>query len=435
MQRRWRPVVAAVVAAVTAITAGAFAAPPSTARHSVAGGTAGWVVTLPLTQQSRQELSATPTGTAYVMDVGSDAITLWHSGNFGVSWDPLTYLPGGISTFARARFASGTTGYLIDFNRMFRTTNGATTADGWTRLGGPPVAKGDTYEALELGVTGATVAVGGDVLGRRHVGCNVAQHSDIWTSHDGGLSWTDARLPKDSEVGSIRYANARDGVAIAWEMRPDGNPCEYIGDTNSVYVTHDGGRHFARVLRCAAHTGEMCTAAMFLDARRLLVGRNDGTMSASVNGGRTFTERPGLPTIAGAQPTKSTQDESFWIQGFDQAGGTIYATTKLGGAYLSTNAGQTWTRETTCDTAYSLGIGEVAAFDGERAIAGGPTCLSTRTTSPVAAGPVATQPLRPASLPPGTPDTVASTGGLSIRTFGGRVVLVRSLRPATSRAG
>jgi hypothetical protein len=166
---------------------------------------------------------------------------------------------------------------------------------------------------------------------------------------------------------------------------------------------------------------------MFRDSRRLLVGRNDGTMTSSVNGGRTFHEVPGLGTVVGLRPTQSAQDESFWIQGFAEAGGTLYATTKLAGAYLSTNGGQTWTRETTCDTAYSLGIGEVAAFDGARAIAGGPTCLSTRTTTVAAAAPGAVPPAGAAPAAGRVPgvDWVASRGGLSLALTGGRALLRR----------
>jgi len=371
-----------------------------------------------------------PNGTAYVMDVGSSTITLWHSSNFGATWDPLTYLPG-VSSFARARFATDKVGYLTDYSALYTTTDGATTATSWKRLPGPRMAKGDSFGLWELGVTGSTVSVGGEVSGPPHVGCNPPKHSDIWTSHDSGRTWVDARLPGYVGIGSIRFANARDGVALAWEFKPDGNPCEYLGSTNSVYVTHDGGRHFVRAAHCAAHAGELCTAAMFLDSHRLLVGRNDGTMTSSADGGRTFTERPGLPTVIGMQPTKAEQDDWFWIQGFAQAGGTLYATTKFAGAYLSTNSGQTWTRETTCDSTYTLGIGEVAAFDGTRAIAGGPTCLSTRLATPV--GAPATAPVT-GSAPTG-PDTVASAYGLTASVTAGRVVIVRSLRPAASRAG
>src|SRR3954453_4457457 len=110
--RRRLAAVAALLATV-AVGHGSSAAPTTPAAFA-APGSGGGAVSLPLSQQSRQVLSAMPDGTAYVMDVGSSAITLWHSSNFGVSWDPLTYLPG-ITSFARARFASDKVGFLSDF--------------------------------------------------------------------------------------------------------------------------------------------------------------------------------------------------------------------------------------------------------------------------------------------------------------------------------
>jgi len=383
------------------------------------GPTSAWAPTLPLSQQSRQELSAFADGTAYVFDVGSSAITLWHSGNHGLAWDALTYLPAGISSFAAARFATPKVGYLIDLYRIFTTTNGATTATSWRQLSGPKMAKGDSYQAYVLGVTGSTVAIGGATLPPLHNGCNPPKRADIFTSHDSGRTWIDAQLPADVEVGSVRYVSARDGVAWAWDMHPDGNPCEYLGDKASVWITHDGGKHFTRTLRCAAKQGEICTAAQFLDPRHLLVGRNDGTMTASTDGGRTFHEQPGLPTILGPQPTKSENDEAFWIQGFAYVDQTLFATTKFAGAYLSGNGGKSWIRENSCDTVYSLGIGEVAAFDSARAIAGGPTCIATRTDG----SPTAATNAVPVAAPSG-PDVVATaSSGLRQSISGGRLTV------------
>ncbi|MDQ1748242.1 MAG: Photosynthesis system assembly factor [Frankiaceae bacterium] len=402
-----------------------------TAGHATTGPASAWVPTLPLAQSSRQQLSAFRDGTAYVFDEGS-SITLWHSANHGLSWDPLTYLPAGLSGFARTRFASPKVGYLTDLDRVFTTTDGASTAIGWRQLAGPKLAKGDSYEAYELGVNGSTVAFGGVTDGPLHAGCNPPKHGDIWTSHDSGRTWVDARLPADAYVGSVRYVGARDGVAWAWDVHPDGTPCEYLGDSASVWVTHDGGRHFTRVLRCAHKPGEICTAAVFLDSRHLLVGRNDGTMTASSDGGRTFHEQAGLPTILGPQPTKSDNDEDFWIQGFAVADQVLFATTKFAGAYISGNGGASWIRETSCDTPYGLGIGDVAAFDGVRAIAGGPNCIATRTDGTTNGAGVPVPP--PAVRRPTGPDVVATAAGLR-QSISNGVLTVSRLRPAASPAG
>jgi hypothetical protein len=395
-----------------------------TAGHAAAPVSAG-VPTLPVAQGSRQEISALPDGTAYVLDAGS-SITLWHSANHGLSWDPLTYLPAGVSSFAQARFATPKAGYLIDLYRIFATNDGAATAGGWRQLAGPKLAKGDSYDAFTLGVTGSTVAIGGDTSGPVHLGCNPPKHADIWTSHDNGRTWIDAKLPADADVGSVRYVSARDGVAWAWDIHPDGKPCEYLGDKASVWVTHDGGRHFTRALRCAAQPGEICTAAQFLDPRHLLVGRNNGTMTESSDGGRTFHEQAGLPTVLGPQPTKSENDEDFWIQGFAFADQTLFATTKFAGAYVSGNGGKSWIRENSCDTPYGLGIGDVAAFDSERAIAGGPNCVATRTNGSPGAAAGSGRPERAAPASAGRvrgSDFAAAAGGVRRTISAGRLVV------------
>jgi len=387
------------VVAAAMLAAGFF----GTAGHATTAPVSAWVPTLFVSQGSFQQLSAFRDGTAYVMDVGTTT-TLWHSSNFGLSWDPLTYLPANVGAGAQARFANANVGYLISFDSIYTTTDGAKTATSWRKLSGPKLAKGDWFSASRIGVTGSTVAIGGETNGPLHLGCNPPKHADIWTSHDSGRTWIDAKLPANVDVGSVRYVSARDGVAWAWDMHPDGNPCEYLGDKSSVWVTHDGGRHFTRVLRCANSTGEICTAAVLLDPRHLLVGRNNGTMTASDDGGRTFHEQPGLPTVLGPQPTKSEDDEWFWIQGFAIADQTLFATTKFGGAFISGNGGKTWIRENSCDTPYGLGIGEIAAFDGTRAIAGGPNCIATRTDGTTSAAPIAL-PTHPVS---GGPDFAAA---------------------------
>jgi photosystem II stability/assembly factor-like uncharacterized protein len=413
--RRSRIAVAAALVLAAALTLPAAAtnrpAPPAKAP------TSAWVPTLPTSQQSRQFLTAFPEGTAYVFDVGN-AITLWHSDTAGLAWDALTYLPAGVSSFAQARFATPDTGYMADFNRLLVTTDGARTATSWKELSGPRLPKGYMYVANALGVTGSTVSFGADLHAPLHVGCNPPQSSHIWTSHDKGRTWVDARLPDQTLVSQVRFVTPRDGVALAYEMKPDGNPCEMMGSTNSVYVTHDGGRSFTNVHKCAVRSGEICTAAAFVDSRRLMVGRNDGSLAISTDGGRVFREQPALATIAGAQPTGTTYDEAFWVQGFASVGDTVYATTKLAGTYVSRDAGASWTRETSCDTGFSLGIGEVALFDANRAIAGGPTCVATRVTGPGAAS---TAPV-PASVGTGL-DWIGSAGGRTVSVRGGRVTL------------
>jgi hypothetical protein len=368
--------------------AAAALAPPAPAAPAAAPA-AGWVPTLPVTQQSWQMLSAFPDGTAYAFDRGSDAMTLWHSADYGLAWDPLTYLPAGADTFLSVRFADPTTGYAVDGPTLLRTTDGATTAASWRPMARPALPGRDSLFADALGVAGHTVAFGGEVTRPLHTGCNYAAFEAIWTSHDGGRHWLTARLPASTEVSQISYLDDRLGVAVAYDMKDDPadslGPCTLLGDRTSLWVTRDGGRHFTRAYRCGTVDVGSCWTARFLTATTLLAGRNNGTTVVSRDGGRSFHEGAVLGAEIGR--TGTGQDSDFWVQGFDFVNQVVYATTKLAGAFRSTDLGRTWTREPSCDSAYSLGIGEVAAFDAQRAIAGGPTCVATRVSAPT--GPVA----------------------------------------------
>lgn len=398
-----------IVGALTAALCAA-AAPASTAAPA-----ASWAPTLPVSQQSQQMLSAFPNGTGFVFDKGS-AITLWHTATYGVAWDALTYLPPAISQFASIRFASPTVGYALDIDRLLQTRDGATTPS-WRPLATPPLAHRRTLFAQTLGVTGSTVAVAGDVYAPLHNGCNSPVDQGVWTTHNDGRHWTFARLPRNTSVRSIDYLDAKTGVLVAYRLRPDPaqtlGACTLLGDRDTVFVTRNGGHTFHQVLDCAAKPGELCTAAKFFTASTIFVGRNDGTTAVSHDAGRTFAAAS--PLRASIGETGRAEDNYFWVQGFDFAGQVGYATTKLGGAFRTTDFGKTWTREASCDSAFSLGIGDIAAFDANRVIAGGPTCVAARTG--VGAAMAATR--APATAP-------ARTGHADVRmTAGHRVMAVR----------
>jgi photosystem II stability/assembly factor-like uncharacterized protein len=370
---------------VAAIAAAVLAAATAFAPGGSAAG-AGWLPTLPVTQQSWQMLSAFPDGTAYVFDRGN-ALTLWHSGNDGLSWDALTYIPAGSDTILSIRFGSPKVGYAVDGETLLRTTDGATTARSWQRMSRPRLPQHDSMFGHALGVTRQTIAVGGELMAPLHNGCNEPVSENIWTSHDGGRRWVSAQLPRNTDVLSIDYLSAHIGVAVAYDLHTDPaqslGPCTMIGDRTSLYVTRDGGKHFTRALRCVPVSGEICWSAKFFTASTLLAGRNDGTTVISRDGGRSFHAGPALQASIGT--TNTHQDDDFWVQGFDFSNQVGYATTKLGGAFVTTDFGRSWTREASCDSAFSLGIGEVAAFDAGRAIAGGPTCVAARVTAPAGA--------------------------------------------------
>lgn len=353
---------------------------------------------LPVQQQSFQYISAFADGTGYVLDRGSNW-TLWRTRDYGLTWDPQTSHPES-SGFVQVRFATPKVGYALDDLGVWRNTEGAQPNSVWRRLRGPALPKGRRLEtdsfSRGFAVTGKTIAFAGTAFGPVTAGCQRRLSRRVWTSHDGGRSWIAARLPIETSVQGIQYLNDRIGVVVAFKLEPypEWGECARIGRTTDLYVTRDGGRHFTRAFSCASTPGQLCTTARFVNSKVLIGGRNDGTTVISTDSGRRF--RSGQPLVSLAGATNTDQDNTFWVQGFSFAGRVGYATSKVGGAWRTVDGGRTWTREPSCDSKPGLGWGEVAAFDGNRAIAGGPTCISARVTAPgaAAAATPAASPLR-----------------------------------------
>lgn len=376
--------VRAAIALAAAATAGILA-------PQAHGASLGWVPTLPVAQQSWQQLSAFPDGTAFALDrSGNTGVTLWHSGDYGMTWDHNTALPPTHAPGMSVRFTSPTVGYAVDSDSLVRTTDGASTAAGWRPLPTPSLPGKDWMQGNVLGVAAHTISVGGERMHPMHSGCNPPVSENIWTSHDEGRHWVTARLPGNTSVSQIDYLDRRLGVAVVYDLHGDGGGCAgQTGDATSLFITRDGGRHFNRALRCGDADHGLCWTAKFLTASTLIAGRNNGGTIVSRDGGRTFAEGPALQFTADAN---TSLDSAFWVQSIDFTNQVGYATTKFAGTFRTTDLGRTWTQEHSCDSVYSLGIGEVAAFDGQRAIAGGPTCIAARVPAP---GGAATAPVQP----------------------------------------
>lgn len=349
----------------------------ATAASASAAPTAAWVPTLPMGPASSfRQLSALPDGTAWVFDarpssVPAAAPRLWRSTDRGLTWQQVGSLPPATSPLAQARFATPTTGWLTDETHLFRTTDAGAS---WQRLPGPPSAPGDTFHVGPSGlwVGGSTVVLAGTEYGPVRGTCAQVRGDHVWTSHDGGVTWVDVRFSVRKAVAAVRYLDARTGVVLVADTeRIDAlGPCFHGGTRATVYVTHDGGRRFSRSLACG---GTGCLAAAFVTPRRLLVGLGDGSLRVSDDGGRTF--RPGPPL--------QTSLVGGGITAFASSGRAVFAVTPEGDAYLSPDLGRTWTHEVWgAGPPLTGGWGDVAAFDAEHAIAGGPSYVATRTLVP-----------------------------------------------------
>ena len=328
--------------------------------------TNAWTPTLPLPQQGFDLLSAFRGGTAYVEHTNGGDNLLVRSTDHGMTWTPVEMPASGGTIFVR--FASPTHGVAVPFglHHAYRTTDGAKT---WTKTAPYPVPRTEHFTAGSVAVHGRTIVVTGQL--RKAVPTCTGSSVAMMVSDDFGTHWRRSILPTPGGAAasgySLRAFSPRDAAVVVYEEE---DPCATLYDQTAVYVTHDGGRTFARREVCPV----ICTAVGWALRTALFVGRVDGTTAASADGGRTFREAARL-TNAGAA---SDELHAFWVQAFAFQGRIGYASTKFGGTWRTTSGGGEWTREVSHESAFGLGVGDVAMFDAQRAIAGGPSFVSTR---------------------------------------------------------
>lgn len=349
---------------LAALAALALAVSPAGAAEPV------WVTTLPLPPQGHDILSAFPDGTAYVEHTNGGSNALYRSTDFGRTWMPMAAPPATGGT-AFVRFATPKVGYTVGYgtDRAYRTADGGAT---WKAVTPYPVPKGKRFVAGAFAVTGRTILVSG-TLERDGIpaGCGPRSGAVMW-SNDEGRTWRRTVLPTGATVTpgwSVKTFGTRSAALVFYE---EDDECATYFDSTAVWVTHDGGRTFARRAACPV----ICTAVGLASRDRLLVGRVNGTTAISDDGGRTFREGQRLTDYSATGDTS----HAFWVQAFTFVGRTGYASTKGGGTWRTTSGGTAWTQEVlTHESGFGVGIGEVVAFDAGRAMTGGPGFVSIRT--------------------------------------------------------
>jgi len=348
--------------AVVAVTALGLAAPPASAEPV-------WVATLPLPPQGMDVLSAFPDGTAYVEHSNGGGNTLFRSTDYGRTWAPLAAPPSSGTTYVR--FATPKVGYAVGLgdDRALRTADGGVT---WRPVTPYPVPKGQRFTGASFAVSGRTLLVAGTLdKDGPAVGCEPSRGA-VMVSNDEGRTWRRTPMPFAGGTmtagWSVELLGSRDAAVVFYEEPTE---CATTFDATAVYVTHDGGRTFARRAACRV----ICTAVGLPSRERLLAGRVDGTTAISDDGGRTFREGQRFTDYSATGDTS----HAFWVQAFAFAGRVGYASTKGGGTWRTTTGGTEWEQEVvTHESGFGIGIGEVAVFDTERAITGGPGFVSTR---------------------------------------------------------
>ena len=324
-----------------------------------------WTPTLAVVPQEMTEVSAFPDGTAFVFITGINQ--LFRSANFGRGWKRLAAPPTGGATPV-VRMADPLLGYDAANGSLFRTTDGART---WRRLKVPSVKGVLGIDALGLADDGRTIVLGSSIY---PFGGGFANAVTIFTTHDAGGTWATTTLPFRGLVGDIRMLDGQTGLIRVQEDDASGNSVR-----DRVYLTRDGVASLTQILNFpdGGLTDRLCTAMAMADAQRIVVGRNDGGILVSRDGGATFAAGPIL------SPPAPIERTAFWVQGIGFATAKRgFASVKGGGTYRTDDGGLTWVPEPSPDRVWGLGQGDIAVADAEHAIIGGPTFVSTRLLLP-----------------------------------------------------
>ncbi len=371
-----RPALLCLVGLIATATAGSAAPIPA------------WVGTHPVQQQAEHALAALPGGVAWaVLENNRIAKTT----DFGHTWTPVTLvtapvpgvpLPysgpviGGTSrTFVAPQ--SETSAYGANGTALSRTTDGGVS---WSRVAAPSVTSSEVFEYAEgLERTGGALwyaRTGSEVVG---LCAYVLPTTPLLVSTD-GVRWRRTDIPHaGGKVDEVRFADARRGVALVSEFSysatvEEDHSCGYSGTSVSggVYATSDGGRTWRRALTCRPR----CTSVAWAGGQRVVVGRSDGEIFTSNDGGRRFAD-------AGSVASSDTT-----LDGLDCVGARCFASLNGTGIFRSDDAGAAWVEETSLHVAYFPGSGDLAAFDAEHAVAIGPSSILARERTPVAMAPV-----------------------------------------------
>jgi hypothetical protein len=429
---RLRPLAAAAALVASGLLPGA----PVAASHAANGA---WTPTLPATS-GFDNLSAFPDGTAYatigaivgnmqdsvlppgVPALGPDTrVGFFRSRDFGQTWQPAAPppLPVGGGTYGLfVRFATPKIGYAtysgasdlsgvpgplrheacLKLTTTWRTADGGTT---WQPICEPHLKDGrpvaNAVSPLGVARNGRTLVLAGNEPtgpylsdGQCHLPIAVLNFSN-----DGGTTWTRGALPRGYGHGwNVKVLDARTALVVAYRTTYDvpEDPCAggSGGYDNAVFLTTDAGRTYRRVYECRKQP--ICTTAAFLSAKRIVVGKTDGSTAVTADGGRTWRDGAKLSdpaNDAAAAAAGGDTKYTFWAQGFGFADATHgYASTRGAGTWRTEDGGRTWVQELSHECmSYPVGVGENASATADRSITGGPGTFSARSPSATPAPP------------------------------------------------
>lgn len=453
-----------LAAAASLVAAGLLPGAPVATSHA---GNGAWSPTLPATS-GFDNLSAFPDGTAYATigtvvgnmqdsflppgtpRTGPDTrVGFFRSSDFGQTWQPAAPppLPAGGATYGLSvRFATPKIGYAtyggstdlygvpgpLRREACLRLTTTWRTADGgntWQPICEPHLKDGRPvgYAVSPLGVArnGRTLVIAGNEPtgpylsdGKCHLPIAVLNFSN-----DGGATWTRGALPRGYTHGwNVKAFDARTALVVAYHVTYDvpEDPCAggSGGNDNAVFLTTDAGRTYRRVYECRKQP--ICTTGTFVTAKRIIVGKTDGSTVVSDDGGRKWRDGQSLTdpaNDAAAAAAGGDTKYTFWAQGFGFADAKHgYASTRGAGTWRTEDGGRSWVQELSHECVYyPWGVGENASGTADRSITGGPGTFSARTPSAAPAPPCHS---RPQNVPVDPKALAVSTAALGVHLDG-----------------
>ena len=341
---------------------------------------APWAAVHPLRQQTRMYLALFEDGTGYALQAQGGPLNFLKTEDGGITWTVMPDPPG--TGTPRIDFGSPTVGYLSASDDVFRTTDGGGT---WRKIK-PPTRHFVAWDSISTAQSGRTIALVGQLwrtsdgkpwMGK---GCHDPRQDQIvsYVSSDGGRTWKKGLL-FDGPSGTFHsdFVNARHGIATldsetVYEQTDD---CGFTGHGEvgkTVMVTHDGGRHWDKVIDCPEPAG--CMAVAMTSSKHFATVTTDARVLVTFNGGRTFKTSmlDGLVEAPTREHLRFGQGLAFGTQDIG------YAATNGRGIWRTVDGGLTWRREVSPHELPGYSYGTVAAAGGSDAIAGDPNVLIRR---------------------------------------------------------
>jgi photosystem II stability/assembly factor-like uncharacterized protein len=279
---------------------------------------------------------------------------------------------------------------------VWRTTN---SGERWEPLTDGQIGVG-TIGAIDVSLSNPDVIYVG--TGSADPRGNVTNGDGVYKSTDGGKTWTHIGLEKAGLIGRVRIHPTNPDIAYVAALGNIFGPNPERG----VYMTKDGGKTWAQVLKVSENTGaedlsmdpkdpDVLFASMWT-VRRTPWTIDSGSMEAGIfrskDGGATWQKlSAGLPhdVMFGKSSVSVSGADSKRVYALIEAG-TAEGSGEQGGVYVSNDGGDTWMKVSgtrnllqrafyylhiyadpqQVDTAYAVNTGSYKSTDGGKTWSG-----------------------------------------------------------------